>query len=225
MKTINELTKRELADLNEVQVDAYIDIELAQQNVVKPINTIIDYPEYLKVFDSMPEKDVTIYEAGDYAFPDLETAQKFVNFVNQLPIVRKDYDYQVGSNAYYASEVQYPSVSIQMVSVYSLAKFSAVREQIKQINEAKKKAKNENDDIVESVINYEAIDEVKHQIISKVREAIEFFAQAEKIATDYAKYLEVTGDSEKAKEVLFTVYNVQDKELKQEVNNLIDKQE
>ena len=38
MKTFNELTKKELAELSEMQVEAYIDIELANKKIVKPKN-------------------------------------------------------------------------------------------------------------------------------------------------------------------------------------------
>ena len=34
MKTFNELTKKELAELSEMQVEAYIDIELANQKTI-----------------------------------------------------------------------------------------------------------------------------------------------------------------------------------------------
>jgi len=34
MKTFNELSKKELSVLNEIQVDAYVDIELANQNII-----------------------------------------------------------------------------------------------------------------------------------------------------------------------------------------------
>lgn len=222
MKSFSDLSKRELADLNQTQIEAYVDIELAQKNITKPVNVAIDYPDYLKGSDSMPERDMTIYGAGGYYFADLETAEKFVAFINSLPTVSSDYDYSVGSEARYASDIRYPAETIRTEKVYSFPKHTAIKEQLRQIIQSKRSDKKEREEIVESVIDYAAIDEVKYAIQNRVRAAIEFFAKAEQIASQYEKYLSVTQDEAKAKEVLFTVFNVQDDELKEEVDRIIN---
>lgn len=222
MKTFSELTRQELSELSEVQIDAYVDIELVQQNITKPVNVSIDFPDYLRIGDRMPERDITVYCAGSYCFPDMETAQKFVAFVNQLPTVQKDYDYSVGSEAYYATDVRYPAESIKAEQVYSEPKFTAIKEQLRQTLKNRRGVKKESDEAVETVIDYEAIDRVRYSIRGKVRDAIEFFEKAKQIASQYEKYLTVTQDADKAKEVLFTVFNVQDDELKEEIDRIIN---
>jgi hypothetical protein len=222
MKAFNELTRAELAKLGEVEIDAYVDIELANNNITKPIHVVIDYPNYLRTTTEMPEKDVTVYEVDGYTFPDIETATKFTAFVGTLPQVRLDYDYKVGHDDKYVQEPFFASPQVTMAKVYSEPKYRACSEKIKQIREARSKAKQENKVAVDEVIDYEAIDRVRYEVHGKVRAAIEFFARAKTVASDFGKYLSITGDEVKAYETLFTVFNVQDEEFKAEVREQVE---
>lgn len=221
MKTFQELSKRELSVLTEEQIDAYIDIELANKQIVKPLNLQVDYPNFVKSNGSLPEKDMTTYEVDWYYFLDLDTAQKFATFVGTLEQAQINYDYFSSESQYYVTWTQVNNPQIQIKKMYSLAKYEACKEQIKHYIENKKAQEKKNESEVYSVINYAAIDEVKYALRNSVRDAIRFFAEANKIASDYPKYLGVTGDKEQAITVLFTVYNVQDGELKTEVESLI----
>lgn len=221
MKTFHELSKRELSVLTEEQIDAYIDIELATKQIVKPLNLQVDYPNFVKSNGALPEKDMTVYEVDWYIFLDLDTAQKFSTFIGTLEQTKTDYDYFTNESQYYVTWTQINNPQIQIKKMYSLAKYTACKEQIKHYIENKKAQDNKNESEVDSVINYSAIDEVKYALRGSVREAIKFFAEAEKIASDYPKYFGVTGDKEQAMTVLFTVYNIQDQELKTEVESLI----
>lgn len=221
MKTFNELTKRELCELSEMQVDAYVDIELANQNITKPISVSIDFPKFVSIVDKAPEKDMEIYECGGYTFADMESAQRFSTFVGTLPLVRTNYDWSVGSEHKYVQEQMFETPSVAIVKCFSEAKYRAVAEQLKHLKGVKEKQNRENNEVVNDVINYDAIDSVRYQIKSKVREAIEFFAKVEKVADDYNKYFSITNDSIKAYETLYTVYNIQDQEFKDEVTELL----
>ena len=217
MKSISELTKKELAVLTENQVDAYIDIELASQNIVKPLNVQIDYPNYVKIGDSLPERDMEVYEVDGYSFNDIETAQKFAIFVGQLAQLKIDYDYHTGESTYYVSGSKFETPSVSVKRIYSEAKYLASKENIKQIKDKESKDKKEKETVIDEVINYDAIDQVRYSVRSKVREAIQFFAQAEKVVSEYQKFFSITNDHQKSLETLFTVYNIQDDEMKKEL--------
>ena len=221
MKTFNELTKRELSQLNEIQVDAYIDIELANQNITRPISVSIDFPKFVSIVDKAPEKDVEVYECGGYTFADMDSAQKFATFVGTLPLVRTNYDWSNGSEHEYVQEQMFKTPSVTILKCFSEAKYRAVAEQLKHLKGVKEKQNKDNSNVVDDVINYDAIDAVKYQVKMKVREAIEFFAKVEKVADEYDKYFSITNDSIKAYETLYTVYNIQDEEFKEEVTKLL----
>lgn len=221
MKSINELSKKELANLSEIQVDAYIDIELANQNITKPLNVVVDYPDYVKIGDSLPEKDVEVYEVDGYTLPDIETAQKLASFVGKLPQIKQDYDYYTDDSVYYVSDSFYNTPQVNIKKMYSEAKYLATKETIKQVKEKNKKTKKNKEEIVDEVINYDAIDKVRYEVRNKVRDALRFFTEAEKIASEYPKFFSITNDEEKSYQTLFTVYNIQDDEMKEEVKNQV----
>ena len=223
MKTFSELSKVELKGLSEIQVDAYIDIELATQNIVKPVEAEVEYPNFVKMNDIMPETDTEVFQVDGYSFPDIETAQKFSAFVGSLPQVKTEYDYySKGENVYYVTNSKYEIPQVNIKKMYSQAKYVACKAKIKAIREKQQKENESNDGAVESVVNYEAIDNVKYAIKKKVREAIDFFANVEQIAKDYTKYMTITNDKETALKTLYTVYNVQDAEMKSEIEALIN---
>lgn len=221
MKTFNELTKKELSELNEIQIDAYIDIELANQGIVKPINTVVDYPEFVKFNADIPTPDCTVYEVDGYVFTDLESAQKVSDLVGTLQQVMTDYNYNIGSEFKYVKMPIFQKPTIAISKFYSEAKYESIKEQLKQIKEQKEKKKNENEQIVDSVIDYSAIDNVKYTIKDSVRQAINFFSKAQSIASDYEKYISITNDKEQALKTLYTVYNIQDDEMKTEIERVI----
>ena len=221
MKTFNELTKKELSELNEIQIDAYIDIELANQGIVKPINTVVDYPEYVKFNVDIPTPDCTVYEVDGYVFTDLESAQKVSDLVGTLQQAMTDYNYNVGSEFKYVKNAIFQKPTIAITKYYSEAKYESIKEQLKQIKEQKEKKQNENEQVIDSVIDYSAIDNVKYTIKDTVRQAINFFSKAQTIAGDYEKYISITNDKEQALKTLYTVYNIQDEEMKTEIERVI----
>jgi len=221
MKNFNELTKKELAELKEIQIEAYIDIELANQGVRKPINNVVDYPEYVKFNADIPTPDCTVYEVDGYVFSDLESAQKVLELVGTLQQVLVDYNYNVGSEFRYIKDAVFQKPTISINKYYSEAKYESIKEQLKQIKEQKDKKNNENEQIVDSIIDYSAIDNVKYTIKDTVRQAINFFSKAQSIASDYEKYISITNDKEQALKTLYTVYNIQDDEMKTEIEFII----
>lgn len=224
MKIFNELSKKELSVLNEIQVDAYVDIELANQNITKPISVSIDFPKFVSITDKAPEKDVEVYECGGYTFADMDSAQKYSTFVGTLPLVRTNYDWTNGSEHKYVQDQMFETPSVTILKCFSEAKYRAVAEQLKHLKNSKEKQNKENSNTIDDVINYDAIDSVRYEIKNKVRQAIQFFAEAQKVASDFDKYLSITGDISKAYETLYTVYNIQDQEFKDEIQNIINSQ-
>lgn len=223
MKNFNELTKQELANLSEIQVDAYIDLELANQNVVKEISYNIDFPDYIKPMSVEPEKDLKIYQVDGYNFLDKETAEKFSSFVGTLQQISLNYEWECGSDFYYAYNQKVETPIIQIKSVYSKPKFEAIKSQLKTIKQEREKRNKDNDKNEENAINYEAIDNIKQNIRSKVREAIIFFEKAKQYANNYEKYFAITEDKEKALNTIFTVFNIQDDEMKEQIKIEIEK--
>lgn len=222
MKNFNELSKKELASLTEIQVDAYIDLELSNRGINKQITLNVNYPDYVKNIDVAPERDMTIYEVDDYYFPDIETANKFVSLLSQLTQLTTNYDWNIGSDNKYisGSKIEIPQIHIK--KMYSEPKYLASKELLKQINEKSKKESKTQDEACDSVINYEAIDNVKYEIRKSVREALGFFYQAEKCASNYEKYFTITEDKNKALNIIYSVYNIQDEEMKKEILFMID---
>jgi hypothetical protein len=222
MKNFNELSKLELSVLSDVQVDAYIDLELANQGVVKGIETNISFPDYLKPITVEPERDCIVYEVGDYNFLDKESAEKFVSLVGGLQQVTVTYDYGVGSDFYYASNTKIVTPSIKIKRVYSTPKYEAIKNQLKLIKLEKERNNKKNNEDLEGAINYEAIDNIKEQIRSKVRDSITFFEQAKKYSSNYSKYFTITEDKEKAISTIFTVFNIQDEEMKNQIKENVE---
>lgn len=223
MKEFNQLTKKELSELSELQVMAYIDIELAKQGLVKTVDVQVEYPNYIKPLNSYPERDVVLWEVDGYKFLNLETAQRFSAFLGTLQQVETTYDWNVDSNCYYITGSKFNQPPVTSNKYYSEAKFQAIKPQLKALKEENKKESEKQNNEVESAIDYAKIDEVKEQIRNVVRNAIYFFQKAQSIANDYDKYFSVTNEKDTAIKTLFTVYNVQDEELKEQVKVIIDR--
>lgn len=221
MKTFEQLSRKELIELTREQIAAYTDIAIAAQGVVRPIETIIDFPDYLKKPDVLPERDVTVYEVDGYTFTDMETATKVAQFIGSLPQVSTDYDWSLGSDIRWVKEICYQTPQVTVNNLYSEAKYEASKERIKQLKDANKATKNNNEEIVETVVNYAAIDEIAYAYRQKVRDAIEFFSKAEKVANDYGMYFAITNNHEQAITTLFTVFGIHDDELKNEVREIV----
>jgi len=217
MKTFNELTKKELAKLDETQVDAYVDIELAEKGIVKPIITNTEFPDFLKVKGVYPETDLEIYEVDGYSFLELETAKKFAEFVGKLAQVSVDYNWDIGSEFKKAKDTFFKTPQVQVTKVYSEPKYETIKEQLKQIKIANSNKEKENDKVVDDVVNYEAIDSVKYEIKNKVRNAIDFFNKSKVISSNYTKYFGISNDKDIALNTLYSVYNIQDDELKNQI--------
>lgn len=222
MKNFNELTKQELASLNETQVDAYIDIELANQGVVKQTEVNIDFPDYLKPITVEPERDAIVYEVDGYAFTNKEDAEALSNFVGKLQQCSTTYNWDIGSEFYYSTTPKIQTPLINIKKVYSEPKYNAIKEQLKSIKKERelrnKKAEDQND----VAINYEAIDNIRENIRRDVRNAIIFFDSAKNYAKNYPKYFSITEDKEKALNTIFTVYNIQEEDLKKQIKIEID---
>lgn len=223
MKNFNELTKEELSKLSREQVDAYIDIKLASSGIVKQSNIVVDYPDYVKEISQCPERDLTIYTVDDYHFADIESAQKLKDVLESLHILHKDYEYSVGSEFDYITDREIKASSISIKKVYSKPKFESIKNQLKEIKRQKDAINKQNDDIDKDVIDYGAIENVKSEIRSKVREAIVFFQSAKQYASNYDKYFLVTNDKEMAMKTIYTVFNIQDEDMKQQIMIEVDK--
>lgn len=217
MKNFNELTKQELSKLNETQIDAYLDIELANQNIIKRIETNIDFPDYLKPITVEPERDLTVYEVDGYCFTNKEDADKLSQFVGTLQQCNKTYNWDIGSEFYYATNPQIKTPSIQISKVYSEPKYNAIKEQLKAIKEEIEIRNEQSDNENEIAINYEAIDNIKENIRKTVRDAVIFFEQAKNYAKNYLKYFSITEDKDKALKTIYSIYNIQDDEMKKQI--------
>jgi Holliday junction resolvase-like predicted endonuclease len=222
MKNFNELNKEELSKLKEEQIDAYIDIELASKGIIQKNNVIIDYPDYVQEVSQCPERDMTIYTIDDYNFADMESAQKLKNVLDGLHILHKNYDYSVGSEFDYITDRKESVSPISIRKIYSKPKYESIKNQLIEIKKQKEEIKKQNADINKDVIDYQAIEDVKLQIRSRVRGAIEFFQSAKHYANNFEKYLLVTDDKEMAIKTIFTVFNIQDEDMKQQVRIEVD---
>jgi len=220
MKKFDDLTKQELVKLTAEQVDAYIDITLAENNIKKPINLNIDFPEFVKSLDKYPEKDLKVYQCESLYFTDIKDAQIYSEKLSKLQQVKVDYNYSYGSENKYIGEPFFSTPDINIVKIYSKQKYETVKEQIKQINEANEKKK---ETVIEDTVDYDAVDKTKDNIRSKVRGAIVFFEKVKVISENYDKYFEITNNKTTALATLFKVYDVTDTETKDEVKKVLVK--
>ena len=225
MKQFNELTKKELSQLSDMQFDAYVDIELANRGITKTVTSEPDYPDFAKVQDILPERDMTVYEVDGYTFQDLESAQKVTELISTLPQLKTDYNYTVGSEFKYVTGSQYQKPTVTISKIYSEPKYTAIKPLLKEIKNRKEAKQEVEEADSESAINYAAIDDIKQEMRKVVRKAIAFFAEAESISNDYNKYLAISNDRDTALRTLWTVYNVQDEELKTQVLEKLQQQE
>jgi hypothetical protein len=222
MKQFNELTKEELSNLTEVQIEAYIDLELAKQGIVKGMEINLNFPDYIKPSTLAPEKDFVIYEVSNHTFLNKEDAETFANTLGKLHQITTDYNWDVGIEYRYAKEKRIETPVIEIKKVYSELKYNAIKDQLKQIKKEKEKKEKESNEVNNVVINYEAIDEVKNSIKDKVRSAIYFLEQVKKYSDSYDKYFAITEDKEKALSTIFTVYNIQDEDMKERIKLTIN---
>lgn len=219
MKNFNDLSNQELSELNETQVSAYIDVELAKQNITKPTNRKNDFPVFVKE-ENAPERDAVIYCVNDLCFSDAEEAQQLVTFLRGKNLYRSDYDWNTGSQYKYVNKHE-KQFNVSTEDLYSKKKYESIKGLLQAIEENKKKKASEEKDEFADIVDYEAYDLAVAEVKRKVREAIIYIGKIKEIALEYKKYLSITDVEEKAIQTLFTVYNVTDEKMQKEIKNQI----
>lgn len=227
MKNFNELSHQELLNLTEQQIDAYIDVALAEAGQKRSTNVIIELPEYLKNIDelSAPERDIQLFEVDGKIFADLPTAAAYAEKVAEFSEkeVKVDYEWEIGSEYKFLNGLKssYQKNSVNAIQVYSKEKFSQFKAKLKSIKEAKEKYSQNEEERVEDIIDYEKVEELQRQVLRKVRNAKLLEENAKNIAFNYDKYFSITGEKEKTIETLFTVYGAQDNFLRSLITDLL----
>lgn len=218
MKSFNELTHEELLSLTQEQIEAYCDIAVAQAGLTKSIVPNVELPKYLSNIDILcaPERDVTLYEIDGKWFPTYEIAQEYAIMLSKFmeKQVYTDYEYSVGSEYRYVNgqrRLSKETIGVEMF--YSKEKFESIKQQLTELKNKKKSEEQKEEESVQTVINYEALEQVARQIKRTVKEALLLEDKISTVVSSYDKYFSITKEKEKTIETLFAVFGlVNDKE-------------
>lgn len=227
MKNFSELTHDELINLTQEQIEAYSDIAIAEAGLKKTAYVKLDLPEYLKNIGKFcpPERDVTTYQVEDWSFTEMEKAQEFSKLIASfIPYtVSTNYDWDTGSEYRYISgSGKERTISINTIQTYSREKYEGIKAQLKNLKKLKEDETNKEDEQIESVIDYEAVENIERTIKYKVVDALNTEAKVESIVNNYDKYFSITNDKNKTIETLFTVFSIADDFTRDLINKKLE---
>ncbi len=192
MKRLKELSREELVNLTEEEVNELIDLECMYEG--KPL--IVEKPKYLDI-PELPEKDIAYYEVAGYVFTDKEDAIAIKEFIeNSNSRVKLDYSGSNYDNKYVKkindSDYEKP-VTIKSGVAYSVEQYKKILDilnKIKEVKEINNDRKSEYDEIISQrsdVVNacYSAIGKASAELY-EINLAINAFE----------KYLKLSGGNE-----------------------------
>jgi hypothetical protein len=184
MKTIYDLSKEEVNQLEFEQVERYIDIACAEKGVpLLPPDVPIE-PKLEK-----PAKDTCIYKVGNFKTLTIEDASKILEVLGSIKLVETTYDYNAGyDNNYIVANKTVDLPRIEQESVYSLELYNKVKSDLQKHDIAKKQYESERKTYNEAVKTRQ---DVADKIWEYVREINEEFQQKEYLTKEYIRYLDL----------------------------------
>lgn len=96
MKTIEDLSKKELTELDDTQVVHYIKVALMKEGLVKPAFPVLEEITEVNISPS-----IVGYEIGGIVF---DSYKKAADFLNMNPMTA-EYEYEVGYDKYYLKSI------------------------------------------------------------------------------------------------------------------------
>jgi len=206
MRRYTDLSKEELAVLNNEDIKHFIDLEIAIAGikpVIKPVPPVLA--------EMKLQKTETAYEVFGILFKEQADALA----VSQMKVLRADYDYY-GSGSYeYRYLTPNESNAVKTEQFYTKEEVKAHSQVIKE-NMVLQKAYNEAEKAYNSFVT--ETKEIRDAIYGAVNDARAFFTQVEKMKQQYQHYLKLTeGDEKIARNFFDNAYGVLEEEYAKRV--------
>lgn len=208
MKTINEMSEKEILSLTGEQLETLVKIRMAQEGI-KILSEPVK-PEYLPI----AEPDVLAYDVEGYnlIFTDIETAQKASQFILELKdkLKKEVYGrhYQLKTltsgddRSYHLRDVG----KIQPKKFYS-KKLLAEMEDSFSANERTKKQYDTL--LAEYTDNYNSAASIREEIYDRYNEVVDKYSNMERMKSKYSEYLTLAeNDSTIAMNFLKKAYTI-----------------
>lgn len=183
LKTYWDLSEKERLALEEPDIQRFIDIELMQQGLVRPLPPVLrDEPE-------VTVNTTTYFMVNELLFNDIADAEKVLN----LNPMKKEWCYEFGTRDYMASRVNMEVVRVELPSKDELCSKQTQLQEAKAIKEANERASKEYDTAIK------AIGEASSSIRENLSELWDKQRRIESIMSTYGWFLELAdGDEETA---------------------------
>lgn len=190
MKTYWDYSEQERAGLTEDQVKSLLDVELMTKGIKRPEPPVLaDIPksplgERQKFYSLSAKGKYGSDEHFNICFPSIETAQRF----GELCPLRRDYDYEVGSEFEYVTPVG--EYKLEVVELYGLDQINTFRSELKN-----RKAKSESNQKASQAFadaSKKADEVTKHVWDDWYRQRQTLTAMASVVKT-YNEYVTLTG--------------------------------
>jgi len=194
-----DYTEKERSSFTEEQVTAFLDTELMEQGILKPVALALQTVEAVET----PTK--TYYQVNSVCF---ETREQAEDFLKLNPIV-SDYDYAVGYEHSYAnSYIDKGIARITQVSLYDKQAYMSTKSIITKNNSAKK----HNKEVTEQYDKEcEALSAATNKVWDNWHKCQRMEQTQKKILTTREEYLRLTGgDTKLTKAFLLKVFTEQD---------------
>lgn len=203
-----DLTEKERAALTEENLKKFIDFELMEKGVVKVTVPILAEEEMIqlnkRMFFSVTGQNTREYGSTDFGalFEKIEDAQAFA----ALRPMKKEYEYSVGSEYYFAKP--YDNYSINQVEIYTESEVMANKAildrnaEIRKQNEAERKRTKE---------EVKAMKDATHGLYEDLYACKRKASRCQTIIDTFNSYLLLTnGDEQIAARFLSRAYSVED---------------
>lgn len=207
MKRLNEMTREELLSMTEEKRHELADLESAYEGI--PL--LPNKPQKPEV--TYPERNVTIYSVDNHDFTDLEEAQRYCEFCNNLNSeISLEYDWKsLGSEFQYVGKEKLSKLSLEQKKVYSLDTYQELEAEIKR-TQALEKQYNSQLSHYKSALSERT--EIYKNIDSAVTKAWDEKHRENMLVNAYKKYKSLTGDGAVALKLLKDAYEVSEAEEK-----------
>lgn len=195
MKRLNEMTREELANLADEDMNALLSIECAFEGVRQLP------PKPTQEETVIPERDKVMYSISKLSFLDKKAVEEILEIVEKYTVVSDEYSNKVGYDYKYAKPVKkdnkYDYPHIIETEIYSKSRFMELHTDIKLKNEDKK-AKEADLHLYEEI--HKERETIYCDISNAVYMAKRYFENIKQYSNNFKHYLEIAkGDFDIAK--------------------------
>lgn len=208
-KNFEDLTKEELLELNEDDIQWYIKVEMAKDGV-----KILQMP-IEPTYQPLPETDKKLYEVSGITFSTLEAAEKVRDALNTVAdqLARSNYNYGLGYNYKYFEKTDKDDFVINTQSLYSKEVYDSISGVLKDNEKVRNVYKNAKEEYEKETEKAESIvDVIRGKIEAAHREKMELENYTDRIV----EYFELAqGNADVAWSFFLKAYPVIDEVVEQ----------